>query len=190
MTEETLTQLLRDTARQDRAAFRDVYRLTSAKLSGVLVRMLRDKSEVEDALQDVYIRVWKRAAQFDPARGTATGWLVTIARNHALDRLRARNRARGYARVDPLPGAPGDDPVARLPARGPDAEGKIQAQDDARRVIDCFDELEENRAAAVRGAYLDGLSYQELADRHAVPLNTIRTWLRRSILRLKECLDR
>lgn len=190
LTEETLTQLLSDTARQDRAAFRDVYRLTSAKLAGVLTRMLRDRSEVEDALQDVYIRVWQRAAQFDPSRGSAMGWLFAIARNVALDRLRARPEARGYSRASPSPDAPEGDPVDRLPARGPDAEGRVLAQSEARRVIDCLAELEDDRAAAVRGAYLQGLSYKELADRHAVPLNTMRTWLRRSLLRLKECLDR
>lgn len=152
--------------------------------------MLRDRSEVEDALQDVYIRVWQRAAQFDPTRGAAMGWLIAIARNVALDRLRARPEARGYSRAEPSREAPGDDPIDRLPALGPDAESKLLAHAEARRVVDCFAELEDGRAEAVRGAYLRGLSYQELAERHAVPLNTMRTWLRRSLLRLKECLDR
>ncbi|MFN4059066.1 MAG: sigma-70 family RNA polymerase sigma factor [Roseinatronobacter sp.] len=189
MTDDVLIQLLHDTARQDRAAFRAVYRMTSAKLSGVLTRMLRDRSEVEDALQDVYVRVWQRAAQFDASRGAAMGWLITIARNVALDRLRARPEARGYTHVTASADAAGDDPIARLPAQGVDAEAQIVALDDARRVIDCLNLLQDDRAAAVRGAYLQGLSYQELAERHAVPLNTMRTWLRRSLLRLKECLD-
>ena len=190
MTEQGLIQLLRDVARQDRAAFREVYRLTAPKLSGVLTRMLRDRSEVEDALQDVYIRIWQRAGQFDPARGAAMGWLVAIARNAALDRLRARPEARGLSRATPSPDAPHDDPVDRLPAPGPDAEASVVAQGEARRVADCFQEIEDDRAAAVRGAYLQGLSYKDLAQRHGVPLNTMRTWLRRSLLRLKECLDR
>ena len=190
MTEDSLTALLRSVARQDRAAFREVYRLSAAKLVGVLTRMLRDRSEVEDALQDVYIRVWQRAVQFDGARGSAMGWLVAIARNVALDRLRARPEARGMSRATPHPDAPDEDPVDRLPARGPDGEASIMAQDDARRITACIDELEADHAAAVRGAYLQGLSYQDLAERHAVPLNTMRTWLRRSLLRLKECLGR
>jgi RNA polymerase sigma-70 factor (ECF subfamily) len=182
--------LLAAVARQDRAAFRTVYRESAGKLTGVLTRMLGDRSEVEDALQEVYIRVWQRAAQFDGSRGTALGWLVAIARNVALDRLRARPEARGLSRVTPPPDAPDADPVDRLPARGPDAEGRAVARDEARRVLACLGELEADRAAAVRGAYLHGYSYQELAARHAVPLNTMRTWLRRSLLRLKECLER
>lgn len=152
--------------------------------------MLRDSNEVEDALQDVYVRVWQRAVQFDAARGAGMGWLIAIARNVALDRLRARPEARGLTRATAQPGVYGDDPMDRLPADGPDAEGQMLARAEVQRVIACFDELEADRAAAVRGAYLLGLSYQELAERHAVPLNTMRTWLRRSLLRLKECLDR
>ena len=94
------------------------------------------------------------------------------------------------SRVSPAPEAPEADPLDRMPAPGPGPEAAVLAGADARRILDCFDELEADRAAAVRGAYLQGLSYQQLADRHAVPLNTIRTWLRRSLLRLKECLDR
>jgi RNA polymerase sigma-70 factor, ECF subfamily len=190
LTEHPLSQLLEGVARQDRAAFRDVYRQSAAKLAGVLTRMLRDRTEVEDALQDVYVRIWQRAAQFDGTRGEAMGWLVAIARNVALDRLRARPEARGYLHVSPPSDAPDDDPIARLPASGPDAEGRLMAQADARRVVECFDQLEPDRADAVRGAYLQGSSYQDLADRFSVPLNTMRTWLRRSLLRLKECLDR
>jgi len=190
LSENSLNLLLPRVARQDRAAFREVYGQSAAKLVGVLTRMLRDRTEVEDALQDVYIRVWQRAAQFDGARGEGMGWLVAIARNVALDRLRARPGARGFTHVTAAGGAPDDDPVARLPAQGPDAEGQLMAQGEARRVVDCFGELEPDRAAAVRGAYLQGLSYHDLAARHAVPLNTMRTWLRRSLLRLKECLER
>ncbi|MGY6633467.1 MAG: sigma-70 family RNA polymerase sigma factor [Alkalilacustris sp.] len=190
MTDETLSRHLQDIARQDRAAFRALYRQSAPRLAGVLGRMLRDRTEVEDALQDVFVRVWQRAAQYDPARGAAMGWLVAIARSVALDRLRARPEARGQVRVEPAQGGPGGDPLDRLAAGGPDAEGRVVAQSEARRVVDCFDELEADRLAAVRGAYLEGLSYDALAQRHAVPLNTMRTWLRRSLLRLKECLER
>lgn len=153
--------------------------------------MLRDRAEVEDALQEVYLKLWQRAAQFDASRrGGAMGWLIAIARNVALDRLRARPEARGFSHVTARSDDPDGDPVAKLPSRGMGAEAQLVAQGDARRVIECFDELESDRALAVRGAYLQGLSYQELAERHNVPLNTVRTWLRRSLMRLKECLDR
>ncbi len=190
MTEDPLISMLHGVARQDRAAFREVYRHSAPKLAGVLTRMLGDKAEVEDALQEVFIRVWQRAAQFDAARGAPMGWLITIARNAALDRLRARPQARGVSFAAPRRDQPDADPLDDVPAPGPGPEAAVLAGSDARRIMDCFDELDADRAAAVRGAYLQGMSYQQLAERYAVPLNTIRTWLRRSLLRLKECLDR
>ncbi len=190
LSDNTINELLEKVARQDRAAFREVYHQSAPKLTGVLTRMLRDRTEVEDALQDVYIRVWQRATQFDGTRGGAMGWLVAIARNVALDRLRARPEARGMSRVTARSDTPDDDPLAQLPASGTDAEERILASANARRAVECFGELEPDRAAAVRGAYLEGIAYKELAERFDVPLNTMRTWLRRSLLRLKECLDR
>lgn len=188
LTEEPLTDLLRNVGQQDRAAFREIYRLTSPRLAGVLTRILRDRSEVEDALQDVFIRIWQRATQFDATRGAPMAWLVTVARNVALDRVRARPEARGLAR--PETSQPQPDLIDQLVATGPGPEANVLAQSEARRVVNCFQELEQDRAEAVRGAYLQGLSYSDLAQRHDVPINTIRTWLRRSLLRLKECLDR
>ena len=111
--------------------------------------------------------------------GRGMTWLIAIARNLAIDRLRARPPA--------APGIGGDETDA-LPDDRPGAEAGLIARGEARRVIDCLDQLEPDRAAAVRGAYLAGLSYRQLAERHIVPLNTMRTWLRRSILRLNECL--
>ena len=190
LTEDVLSQLLKQVAMRDRGAFREVYARSAGRLAGVLTRMLGDRTEVEDALQDVYIRVWQRAAQFEGARGSGIGWLVAIARSVALDRLRARPEARGLQPVTASGDGADDDPIARLPAGGPDAEGHLLAMGEARRAVDCMGELEPDRAAAVRGAYLLGRSYHDLAQRHGVPLNTMRSWLRRSLLRLKECLDR
>lgn len=105
-------------------------------------------------------------------------WLVALTRNHAIDRLRARK-----------PEQNDDDAAALIPDTAPRAETRLIAQGEARRVSECFDTLEPSRADAVRGAYLDGLSYEALATRHSIPLNTMRTWLRRSLLKLKECLE-
>ena len=144
---------------------------------GVLLRILRERTEAEDALQEVYTRVWLRAGRYDPTKGRGMTWLIAIARNLAIDRLRAR-------------GAPmDDDGLDTVADATPRAETRLIAQGEARRIADCFGALDPERADAVRGAYLSGLSYVELAARHAVPLNTMRTWLRRSLFRLKECLD-
>jgi RNA polymerase sigma-70 factor (ECF subfamily) len=177
MSDDPVADLIARCAAGDRGAFRSLYRDTSAKLLGVLLRILKERSEAEDALQELYTRVWLRAGRHDPAKGRGMTWLIAIARNLAIDRLRQRE-------------APGDDAGPDLvPDSAPRAETRLVAQGEMRRMADCFATLEPERADAVRGAYLDGLSYADLAARHAVPLNTMRTWLRRSLLKLKECLD-
>lgn len=180
LSEDPLSTLLLRIATQDRMAFRAMYSAASAKLFGVLLRMLGNRAEAEDALQEVFTRIWLRAGRFDPEKGRAMTWVISIARNHAIDRLRARPETAGSEAASAL------DTLADI---RPGAEASLIARGEARRVIDCMDQLQPDRAQAVRGAYLKGLSYQELADQYDVPLNTIRTWLRRSLLKLKECLN-
>lgn len=187
MTDDPVAELIGRVAAQDRAAFRVLYSRTSAKLMGVLLRILGTRSEAEDALQEVFTRVWLRSGRFDATKGRGMTWLIAIARNHAIDRLRARPAEGAPPSV--TPDADGTDPVNLIRDTAPTAETRLIATDEARRIADCFDRLEPDRAEAVRGAYLGGLSYLDLAERHGVPLNTMRTWLRRSLLRLRECLD-
>jgi RNA polymerase sigma-70 factor, ECF subfamily len=177
MSDDPIAALIAKCAAADRAAFRRLYRDSSAKLMGVLLRILHERAEAEDALQEVYTRVWLRAGRYDPAKGRGMTWLIAIARNLAIDRLRAR------------PPAQGDDELETIADTAPRAEIRLVAKGEARRMADCFATLDPERAEAVKGAYLDGLSYIDLAARHAVPLNTMRTWLRRSLLKLKECLE-
>ncbi len=177
MTDDPIADLLQKIAAQDRAAFRSIYSQASAKLMGVLLRVLGNRAEAEDALQEVFTRVWLRSGRFDPHKGRGMTWMIAIARNLAIDRLRARP---DHA-ADP-------DALAAVPDTTPRAETQLIARDEAKRIIDCFATLEPDRADALRGAYLSGLSYLDLAARHAVPLNTMRTWLRRSLQRLKECM--
>lgn len=178
--QDDIDGLLARVAAQDRRAFRSLYAAAAPKLFGVLMRMLRDRTEAEDALQDVFTRIWLQAGRFDPGRGRAMSWLVTVARNQAIDRLRTRPRAPHD----------GDDAVAALADPAPGPETRLEAEGAARRIAACLGELETDRAGAVQGAYLQGLSYQDLADRYGVPLNTMRTWLRRSLMKLKDCLAR
>jgi RNA polymerase sigma-70 factor, ECF subfamily len=176
---DSVSELLVQIAAQDRAAFRNIYSATSSKLMGVLLRILGSRAEAEDALQEVYTRVWLRAGRYDAAKGAGMSWLIALARNHAIDRIRARK-----------PEQSEDGEAELVVDSAPRAETRLIALGEARRMGECFDTLEEGRADAVRGAYLTGLSYVELAERHGVPLNTMRTWLRRSLLKLKECLDK
>lgn len=163
----------------DRAAFSLLYDATSAKLFGVCLRVLNDRVEAEDTLQDVFVKVWHKAGQYKANGYSPMTWLITLARNTAIDRLRARKT-----------GAVDIDDLHDLSDGSPTPEAEAIASSERKRLNECFDELEADRSEAVRRAYLDGDSYKDLAARYNVPLNTMRTWLRRSLLTLKDCLSR
>jgi len=179
MTPQDITKLIVRTSMKDRAAFDLLYRQTSAKLFGVCLRVLNDRAEAEEALQEVYVKIWTKADRFAVSDLSPISWLVAVARNHAIDRIRARRQVTTELDValdvaDPAPGP----------------EAMAVAGDEKERINHCLEELDKDRAAAVRGAYLRGESYAELAARFSVPLNTMRTWLRRSLMKLRECLER
>ncbi len=175
--DDPIAILLQKTATQDRAAFRELYSASSSKLMGVLLRILSQRAEAEDALQEVYTRVWLKAGRYDATKGRGMTWLISLSRNLAIDRLRQRSDH-----------VSDDDAMEAHADPAPRAETRLIATGEARRINDCFATLEPDRAAALRGAYLAGLSYTDLATKFDVPLNTMRTWLRRSLLRLKECM--
>ena len=166
----------------DRAALQTVYQGTSAKLFGVCLRILNDKSEAEDVLQEVYLTVWRKASSFDPARASPITWLVAIARNRSIDRLRAA--AGGRRRMEPIEAAE----EVRDPA--PAAVDLVEAAQDATRRGLCLEQLEARQSTAIRSAFLDGNTYEELAERMKVPLGTMKSWIRRGLLKLRDCLER
>ncbi|MGR3435097.1 MAG: sigma-70 family RNA polymerase sigma factor [Shimia sp.] len=180
-TREDIEALLARVALQDRAAFDDLYEATSAKLFGVALRVLDDRPAAEEALQEVFVRVWEKAGTYRVNGLSPMTWLITVTRNLAIDKLRARRSVSGREA-----GAVPEE----LPSAQPGPEALALAASDARALGACLDELKPERAAAVRGAYMLGETYAELADRHGVPLNTMRTWLRRSLIALRECLVR
>lgn len=175
-----LENLIARTALRDRAAFAALYGATSAKLFGICLRVLKDRAEAEDALQEVYIKVWDRADRYQVTGHSPMTWLITVARNAAIDRLRRRPRDGG--------GVDAQDLALPDPAPGPEA--RAVAASEAGRVVACLGEQDPDRSAALRGAYLEGETYADLARRFDVPINTMRTWLRRSLQKLKECLAR
>lgn len=179
MTREEIESLIGSVALGDRKAFQALYDATSAKLLGVCLRILKDRAAAEDAMQDSFVKVWKNADRFAVNGYSPMTWLITIARNTAIDRLRATRHDANIA-----------DFTDTIAAGGPSAEGRVIAAAEARRVSACFNELDADRSAAIKGAYLDGLSYAELAKKFDVPLNTMRTWLRRGLIALRECLAR
>ncbi|UYO01386.1 MAG: sigma-70 family RNA polymerase sigma factor [Devosia sp.] len=172
-----VADLIARCALRDRKAFRTLYERTSAKLFGVALRILRDKAEAEEAIQEIYVKIWQRADRYIRGNTSPISWLVAVARNHCLDILRARR-----------PVSKDIDEALDIADDAPDPERMAQASEDGRRIEECLATLEADRAEAVRGAYLDGYSYEELAQHHSVPINTMRTWLRRSLIKLRECM--
>lgn len=176
---QDIEDLIARVALGERAAFSELYDATSAKLLGTCLRVLKERNAAEDAMQDTFVKVWKNAERYRTTGHSPMTWLITIARNTAIDALRARKGADDIADHDGRIAAPGLSP-----------EAAAIAASESRRIVDCMKELPDNRADAVRGAYLEGQSYADLAAAFDVPLNTMRTWLRRSLISLRECLAR
>ncbi|HEY6256087.1 MAG TPA: sigma-70 family RNA polymerase sigma factor [Xanthobacteraceae bacterium] len=182
--EDNRTQLVAALARVaggDRTALQIVYQDTSAKLFGVCLRILNDRSEAEDVLQEVYLTVWRKASSFDPARASPITWLVAIARNRSIDRLRA---TAGGRRMEAI------DAAEEVRDPGPAASELVEAAQDASRLTLCLEQLESRQSTAIRSAFLDGNTYEELAERMKVPLGTMKSWIRRGLLKLRDCLER
>jgi RNA polymerase sigma factor (sigma-70 family) len=174
-----LNQTLLRVAQGNQSAFEALYRLTSAHLFGVVLRMVRDQGEAEDLLQEIYTSAWRRADAFDPARGSAMTWLITLARNRAIDRLRKR---REVSLED-------DAPALEVPDETPTPAALAEASQERQRLEQCMEKLEERQRGAVREAFFSGATYSELAARLSVPLGTMKSWIRRSLIQLRVCLE-
>ncbi len=170
--------LILDVAQGDQRAFLSLYDATSAKLFGICLRILNNKADAEDVLQEVFVKIWRNAGRYRANGLSPMTWLITVARNAAIDRLRTRKVQ-----------TEDSEALERVPDAAPSPEASAIASSEAKRIAACLAELQPDRADAVCGAYLNGLSYQDLASKYGVPLNTMRTWLRRSLQKLKECLS-
>lgn len=175
---DELASMLESIALGDRKAFALLYQRTSAKLYGICLRLLGSEAEAEDVLQDVYVTIWQNAGRFDPTRASPITWLAVLARNKGIDRLRRRPAA-----SEPIDAANDVADEAPLPF-----ELARQSQD-ADRLSDCLDQLNERPRAMIRAAFLDGATYPELAKREGVPLGTMKSWIRRAMQRLRGCLE-
>ncbi|MFG6176003.1 sigma-70 family RNA polymerase sigma factor [Halomonas sp. THAF12] len=175
---DRLAGLLQGVANRDRQAFARLYEATSAKLYGTVLRILRERGQADDIVQEVYVTIWQKAAQFETGRASPIAWMVAIARHAAIDELRRRPKA-PHEPEETLDQTPSDDLGARELA---------EHDQDARQLHACLEELEANRRDMVRLAYLDGWSRAELAAHFEQPVNTVKTWLHRALKQLKGCL--
>lgn len=175
-----LENMILRTAQGDRSAFNALYEATSPKLHAICLSILKDRPESEETLQETYIRIWHGAERYGVNGLSPMTWLITIARNCAIDRLRARSSR---------PATSSPENAEQTPSALPDPEtSTIRAQE--RKLLDeCIAKLGEKQAQAVRAVYLEGMTYAELAKRDNTPINTIRSWLRRSLLNLKDCVS-
>jgi RNA polymerase sigma factor (sigma-70 family) len=175
----SLDDLLCAVARHDRDAFRNLYEVAAPKLFGTVLRITRNQAAAEEVLQDVFLRIWQNAASFSPDTGPARAWMNSVARNRAIDVLRQR------ASVPSLPGD-GDDGIFERIAEDRDREGDMINNASLRH---CLGEIEEPARDCVLLAYYEGYSREELAQRFERPVNTIKTWLHRTLASLRACLD-
>ncbi|OAN58126.1 sigma-70 family RNA polymerase sigma factor [Sphingomonas sp. TDK1] len=173
-----LAHALGEVAGGDRKALKTVYDLTAAKLMGVCLRICQDREAAEDVMQDVYLKVWDRAGRFDASRASPITWLCTIARNTAID----WRRARGLRETAPVEAA------LELADGRPTAEALLEAGETQARIFDCIEALDEKPRGAIRAAFFQGRTYPELAAAAAVPLGTMKSWIRRGLLQLRGCL--
>lgn len=175
---QTLTLNLRRVAGGDRSALQDVYDATSSKLFGVVLRILNDRSEAEDVLQEVYISVWSKAGTFDESRASPITWLATMARNRAID----RQRQVGRRTTRPI------DDANEVPDGAEDGLGAVLRSEQSTRLDGCLNELEASQQKAIRTAFFEGRTYEDVASVFGVPTGTMKSWIRRSLMKLKACL--
>lgn len=175
-----LEDALLATGQGDRQAFSRLYQLTSPRLYAIALRMLSNRTLADDVLQEAFVLIWRKAGQFQPARGTASAWTTTILRNCAIDRLRAEKRGPGNT-------IEWNETVEHLMLGA--EENPTHDSDVSAALATCLSRLQENQRKAIVMAYLYGMTHEELAEHLDSPLGTVKSWVRRGMLQLRDCLE-
>jgi RNA polymerase sigma-70 factor, ECF subfamily len=176
--QENLLAVMRKVAARDRAAFAELYKVTSAKLYGIIVRILPARGIADEVMQEVYVKIWDRAGDFDPSRASPISWMAAIARNRALDEARKRTPVS----IEEMP--EGYEPPAEA-GHPLDAQERNEA---LQALLACLSNLDKEKREIVLLAYYRGMSRDALARRYNHPVATIKTWLHRSLAQLRDCL--
>jgi RNA polymerase sigma-70 factor (ECF subfamily) len=178
LTPAELSGLLASVARRDGAAFERLYEATSAKLFGVVLRILKRQDLAEEVIQDAYVKIWTSAGQFNPGLSSPITWMASIARNRAIDVVRKRSEI-----------SIEEEPAAMdVASDTPDPLARKDMTEELKRILECVGQLEPQRQRLVLLAYYNGWSREQLARKFDTPLNTVKTWLRRSMVEIRECL--
>ncbi len=178
LTPGELVWLLAAIAKGDQEAFERLYAATRAKLYGVVLRILRRTDLADEVMQEAYLKIWRSAGEFDPRIATPITWMVAIARNRALDLVRKKKEAS----IEDEPGA------MEAPSEEAHPLDRHEMTDELRRLLACLGDLEADRRRLVLLAYYSGWSREQLAAKFDTPVNTVKTWLRRSLIQIRECL--
>ena len=179
---ERLTQLLAAISGGDQRAFAQLYESCSSHLFGLLLRILQRRDWAEEALQDCFLKVWQKSETYEPSRGTPLTWLSTIARYRALDLLRMK-------RPEVEMPEEGEEPPMTLADPGQDpVDGAIEGEGIG-KLRDCMRGLQDEQRKSVLLAYYEGYTHQELAQAMGAPLGTVKSWVRRGLSRLRDCLE-
>lgn len=186
---QALADALARTALGDRAAFRRLYDTSRAHLFGVILRIQGDRSRAEDVLQEVYVNVWRAASSFDAAKAQPLTWLTAIARNRAIDSLRRAQTAPATVSLSPDDDDE-DAPMHDIASADDEPLRLLQRAGQARAVAGCIGELAAPQQQCLALAFYQGLSHAEVAAQMAQPLGTVKSWVRRALIALKDCLDR
>jgi len=174
-----LEQLLQKIGEQDIEAFRALYDKTSSALMAVTSRICRQRDMAEDALQETYVQIWRHAANFDTTRSSAMSWMSVIARNRAIDHIRRKFQ----------PGQAGSTPAEYEVENLPSLAADVEVRSDLRALASCLENLPLQHREAILRAYYEGWDRIELADHFQIPVNTLKTWLRRGLTMLRACMD-
>ena len=172
---QILGPLLRGTANGDEKAFAELYKLTSGKLFNICVSILRDKADADDALQDVYIVIWCKAALYDETKSSPMTWLARLARNRTIDRFRMPKHL-----------LPDDYETNCKLDEDPDALSLLITRQEQQRLISCLGELDAPTQRAIRGAFFSEVTHSDLASAECVPLGTMKSRVRRGLRTLGE----
>ncbi len=189
-----LAALLARVALGDRAAFEAVYRDTGSYLFGVVLRVVQDRGTAEDVLQEVFVSVWRAAGSFDAARAQPLTWLTHVARHRAIDGLRRRRTEPDTVSLaaddDGGDGPEGPDGLDQLPDPGDGPVERLQRSAEAHEVTRCLAVLSPEQQQCLALAYYRGYSHAEAAEHLAQPLGTVKSWVRRGLQALRDCLTR
>jgi RNA polymerase sigma-70 factor (ECF subfamily) len=178
LTPAELVWLIAAVAKGDEAAFERLYTATRAKLYGVVLRILRRQDLAEEVVQETYVKIWSNAGQFNPGLSSPITWMASIARNRAIDIVRKTSELS----IEQEPAA------MDVAADSPDPLARREMTEELKRLLECVGQLEPDRQKLVLLAYYNGWSREQLASKFEAPVNTVKTWLRRSMMDIRKCL--